>query len=94
MRVGTKLMVLVLLPVCGLLAFASVAAIDHWRAADRLRDFRSATRLSFAAAGVAEAVANERTAVIVSRSTSRAGCRPRVAGSTRCAGRRPADRSA
>jgi PAS domain S-box-containing protein len=83
MRVGTKLMVLVLLPVCGLLAFASVAAIDHWRAADRLRDFRSATRLSFAAAGVAEAVANERTAVIVSRLGMRSADRRRIVAARR-----------
>jgi glucose-6-phosphate-specific signal transduction histidine kinase len=49
MRVGTKLMLLVLLPVCGLLVFASIAVVDDWREADRLREFRSATRLSFEA---------------------------------------------
>jgi PAS domain S-box-containing protein len=63
MRVGTKLLLLVLLPTCGFFAFAAIAAIDHWRSAERLRDFRDATRLSFASAGVAEALADERRAV-------------------------------
>jgi ABC-type sulfate transport system permease component len=67
MRVGTKLLLLVLLPACSLLAFASVIAIDHWRDADRLREFRSATRLSFASAGAAEALANERTVTTLRR---------------------------
>jgi hypothetical protein len=122
MRVGTKLTLLVVIPTCGLVVFASLSAIDHWREADRLREFRTDTRLSFAIAGVAEAVANERSAVVagrlgvradrrriaaarravdrgcgelprwrpasVRRSTSRAGCIPRAADSTRCAGRR------
>jgi PAS domain S-box-containing protein len=67
MRVGTKLMLLVLLPVCSLLAFASVGAIDHWRDADRLRVFRSATRLSFASAAATEALANERMVAALRR---------------------------
>jgi PAS domain S-box-containing protein len=67
MRVGTKLLLLVLLPSCSLLAFASIVAIDHWRDAGRLREFRSATRLSYASAGAAEALANERTATTLRR---------------------------
>ena len=65
MRVGTKLMLLVLLPVCGLLAFTVVSALAQWRDADALRDFRTATRLSFATAGVAGALAAERTATVL-----------------------------
>ena len=62
MRVGTKLLLLVLLPVCALLAFATITAIGEWRAADRLREFRAAARLSFASADAAAALANERAA--------------------------------
>ena len=51
LRVGTKLMLLALLPV-GLLVAVSVAAtVDAWRAADDLHDFQAATHireLSFA----------------------------------------------
>jgi hypothetical protein len=67
MRVGTKLMLLVLLPVTSLIAFASIAAVSQWKAADRLRDFRSAARLSFASADAAEALADERTAETLHR---------------------------
>jgi PAS domain S-box-containing protein len=67
MRVGTKLMLLVVLPVCGLLVFASITAVDHWRSANRLREFRDATRLSFASADAAAALADERTAVALDR---------------------------
>jgi PAS domain S-box-containing protein len=67
MRVGTKLMLLVLLPLCSLLALASIVATDHWRDADRLREFRSATQLSFASAAASEALANERTAAALGR---------------------------
>jgi PAS domain S-box-containing protein len=67
MRVGTKLLLLVLLPTCGFFALASIAALNHWHSAERLRDFRDATRLSFASAGVAEALADERRAVTLRR---------------------------
>lgn len=60
-------MLLVLLPASALVAFASVAAVRDWRAADRLRDFRSATRLSFASAGAASEIADERTMVVLGR---------------------------
>jgi hypothetical protein len=39
LRVGTKLMLLALLPVGVLVIVAVVAVIDAWRAADNLRDF-------------------------------------------------------
>jgi PAS domain S-box-containing protein len=67
MRVGTKLLVLVLLPTCALLAFASLRAIDRFRAAERLSDFRGATRLSGASADAAGALADERTTVVLGR---------------------------
>jgi hypothetical protein len=60
LRVGTKLMLLVLLPVCVLLAFTLFAAVTSWRHAADLRHFRSETRLSFATAGLADALAQER----------------------------------
>ena len=65
MSVGTKLIVLVLVPVCGLVAFMLIAALDQWRDANRLRDFRTGTQLSFAIAEVADALASERTATVL-----------------------------
>ena len=83
MRVGTKLTLLVVIPTCGLVVFASLSAIDHWREADRLREFRTDTRLSFAVAGVAEAVANERSAVVAGRLGVRSADRRRIAAARR-----------
>jgi PAS domain S-box-containing protein len=83
MRVGTKLMLLVLLPVCSLLVFASVSAVDHWRAADRLRDFRGATQLSFRSADLAKALANERAAVTLDQLGVASVDRRRVAAAQR-----------
>jgi PAS domain S-box-containing protein len=65
LKVGTKLMLLVLLPVCVLLAFTSVTAIADWHSASSLRNFRTATRLSFATAGLADRLATERTAAVL-----------------------------
>src|SRR5512133_2847525 len=79
MRARTKLLVLVLLPACALVAFASVAAVRDWRAADRLRDFRSATRVSFASAGAAGEIADERTTVVLGKLGVRIVERRRVA---------------
>jgi PAS domain S-box-containing protein len=83
MRVRTKLLLLVLLPAVALLAFASVAAVRDWREADRLRDFRSATRLSFASAAAADAIADERTTVVLGRLDVRSVDRRRVADAER-----------
>jgi PAS domain S-box-containing protein len=83
MRVRTKLLLLVLLPAAALLAVASVAAVRDWREADRLRDFRSATRLSFAAAGAAGALADERTTVVLGMLGVRSVDRRSVAESER-----------
>ena len=65
LKVGTKLMLLVLLPVCVLVVFTGLTAVADWRDATGLRDFRAAARLSFAAAGVADQVAGERTAAVL-----------------------------
>ena len=67
LKVGTKLMLLVLLPVCVLLGFTGLTALADWHAASQLQDFRAATRLSFAAAGVAGQLATERTAAAMVR---------------------------
>jgi len=67
LKVGTKLMLLVLLPVCVLLGFTGFTALADWHAASQLQDFRAATRLSFATAGVAGQLATERTAAAMAR---------------------------
>jgi len=67
LKVGTKLMLLVLLPVCVLLSFTGFTALADWHAASQLQDFRAATRLSFATAGVAGQLATERTAAAMVR---------------------------
>ena len=67
LRVGTKLMLLALLPV-GLLVAVSVAVtVDAWRAADALRDFQAETRMSFAAGDLARALSDERAATVLAR---------------------------
>src|SRR5258708_40095988 len=67
LKVGTKLMLLVLLPVCVLLAFTGVTAMADWRSASELGAFRAATQLSVAAAGLADKLAAERTAAVLVR---------------------------
>jgi PAS domain S-box-containing protein len=67
LKVGTKLMLLVLLPVCVLVGFTSLHAVAGWRAANGLREYRAATRLSFATAGLADQIAAERTAAVLLR---------------------------
>src|SRR5690348_10417944 len=64
-KVGTRLMLLVLLPVCVLLAFTGVTAASDWRFANELRNFRAATQVSFATAGLADQLATERTAAVL-----------------------------
>ena len=65
LKVGTKLMLLVLLPVCVLLGFTSLTAVSDWHSANELGSFRSATQLSFATAGLADQLATERTAAVL-----------------------------
>jgi PAS domain S-box-containing protein len=67
LRVGTKLMLLVLLPVCVLVGFTTLTAVADWRAARELQNFRAETRLSFATAGLVDRLAAERTAAVLLR---------------------------
>ncbi|MFI6940816.1 nitrate- and nitrite sensing domain-containing protein [Streptomyces sp. NPDC050418] len=62
LRVGTKLLLLALLPVGVLLALTVFSAAGQWREAERLRDFDRSTRVSFAAGALADALAEERLA--------------------------------
>jgi PAS domain S-box-containing protein len=67
LRVGTKLMLLVLLPVCVLLGFTSLTTLADWKAANELQHYRAGTRLSAATAGLADRLAVERTAAVLLR---------------------------
>lgn len=67
LRVGRKLMLLVLLPVTGLLAFTAFSSVAQWREARTLRDFHTGTEVSFATADVTDAVAGERLAAVTAR---------------------------
>jgi PAS domain S-box-containing protein len=67
LKVGTKLMLLVLLPVCVLLGFTGLNAAGNWRAATGLRDYYAATQLSLAVTGVADQLADERAAAVLLR---------------------------
>ena len=65
LKVGTKLMLLVLLPVCVLLGFTSVNAVADWRFANVLGSYQTATQMSFATAALADQLAAERTAAVL-----------------------------
>ncbi len=65
LRVGTKLMLLVLLPVGVLVGFMTITAVNDWRAASDLRAFQTQTRQAFALAGVADQMGAERTAAVL-----------------------------
>ena len=65
LKVGTKLMLLVLLPVCVLLGFTSVNAVADWRFANELGSYQTATQMSFATAALSDQVATERTAAVL-----------------------------
>ncbi|WP_415954278.1 nitrate- and nitrite sensing domain-containing protein [Streptomyces sp. KLOTTS4A1] len=67
LHVGTKLLLLALLPVGVLLALTVVSATGQWREAGRLQDFDRATRVSFAAGALADALAEERLATVSDR---------------------------
>jgi signal transduction histidine kinase/HAMP domain-containing protein len=66
LRVGTKLMLLVLVPVCALLAFTILAARSDWRHASDLRRFDAAAGLSYATARVADTIGSERLETVLS----------------------------
>ncbi len=65
LKVGTKLMLLVLLPVCVLLGFTTVSAVADWRFANVLGSYQTATQMSFATAALADQLAAERTAAVL-----------------------------
>jgi PAS domain S-box-containing protein len=67
LRVGTKLMLLVLLPVGVLVGFMTITAVNDWDAAADLQQFQTQTRQSFAVANVMEQLATERTAAVLLR---------------------------
>ncbi|WP_328746325.1 PAS domain S-box protein [Streptomyces sp. NBC_00285] len=67
LRVGRKLMLLVLLPVAGLLVFTAFSSVSQWREARTLRDFHTGAQVSSATAEVADAVARERLAAVKAR---------------------------
>src|SRR4051812_30063877 len=67
LRVGRKLMLLVLLPVTGMLAFTVFGTVSQWRDARTLRDFRTATALSFRTTALTDALAGERIAAVKAR---------------------------
>ncbi|MGQ4386024.1 nitrate- and nitrite sensing domain-containing protein [Streptomyces sp. SAS_270] len=67
LRVGRKLMLLVLLPVTALLAFTALGALAQQEEARSLRDFRDATQVSLATTDVSDAVARERIAAVLAR---------------------------
>ncbi|MFE7761576.1 PAS domain S-box protein [Streptomyces sp. NPDC057438] len=67
LRVGPKLMLLVLLPVTVLLSFTAFTALAQWQEARTLRDFDTAIEVSFAASEVGGAVARERIAAVQAR---------------------------
>ena len=60
MRVGTKLLLLAMLPVCCVVALVVVSAVSDYRAANRLSSYRAQARLSFALAPLADDLAHER----------------------------------
>nr|WP_308800865.1 PAS domain S-box protein [Streptomyces polyasparticus] len=59
---GTKLLLLALLPVGVLLTLTIVSAAGQWREAARLRAFDRSAQVSFAAGALADAIAQERLA--------------------------------
>ncbi|MEU3335891.1 nitrate- and nitrite sensing domain-containing protein [Streptomyces sp. NPDC006668] len=67
LRVGSKLMLLVLLPVAAMLAFTAFSAVAQWQQARELDLFHTATRVSFETTGVSDAVARERIAAVLAR---------------------------
>jgi len=67
LRVGRKLMLLVLLPVTGMMAFTAFGAVSQWHDAQILRDFRTATELSFRTTALTDALARERIAAVKAR---------------------------
>jgi PAS domain S-box-containing protein len=82
-RVGTKLVLLALLPVCGLLAFTAASGVANWRKRDDLRHFQDATRLSFALSAVGDRLGAERYVTTLARLSPDAQAPRRLAAAER-----------
>lgn len=67
LRIGRKLMLLVLLPVTSMLVFTLVGGVSQWREARALEEFSAATQVSFATTALTDAVARERIAAVQAR---------------------------
>src|SRR5271165_1779690 len=67
MRVGTKLLLLAMLPVCCVAALGVVSAISDFRNADRLSSYRAVARLSFVLEPLATDLDHERRAAVLAR---------------------------
>jgi PAS domain S-box-containing protein len=65
MRVGTKLLLLAMLPVCAVVALVIVSVVSDYRTASRLSRYRSQARLSFALAPLAVDLQHERRAAVL-----------------------------
>jgi PAS domain S-box-containing protein len=79
MRVGTKLLLLALLPVCCVFGLVVVSAVSDYRTADRLSHYRTEARLSFALAPLANDLAHERRAAVLARLDPSAAADARLA---------------
>ncbi|MFJ6081856.1 PAS domain S-box protein [Streptomyces sp. NPDC092369] len=96
LRVGRKLMLLVLLPVTGLLAFTAFSGVAQWGEARTLGRFHTATEVSFATTAVCDAVAQERIAAVEARLRPARGTTAARSAAERATGRaltRAADRA-
>jgi PAS domain S-box-containing protein len=67
MRVGTKLLLLAMLPVCCFVGLVVVSAVSDYRTASRLSSYRTQARLSFVLAPLAVDLAHERRAAVLTR---------------------------
>ncbi|MBV9335887.1 MAG: nitrate- and nitrite sensing domain-containing protein, partial [Solirubrobacterales bacterium] len=67
MRVGTKLLLMAMLPMCCVAALALVSAVSDYRTAHRLSSYRAEARLSFALAPLGDDLAHERRAAVLVR---------------------------
>ncbi len=67
MRVGTKLLLLALLPVCCVAALVVVSVVSDLRTAHQLSSYRGRARLSFALAPLTDDLAHERRAAALVR---------------------------
>jgi len=83
MRVGTKVVLAVMLPVCTLLAFAVASAIFETWNTEHASSYRAKVRLSFAVSQVADALGNERLAAVLTRLKPGAASRAQFAAAER-----------